>query len=257
MLGWGSVALVLLIWEVSAYLAGVSPLYLPRPSQIVVALVAMFLTGGLATDLGVTLYRIFAGFAIALVVGTLLGVWIATSFRVRAIADMFIAALYPLPKVTLIPLLDHLARHRRAVHAHHQRAGRDLPDPDQHRARRASMRSGLGAAARDLGATKQQIIRKVLIPSAIPAIFAGTRLGLGVSIILVVAAEMVVGKLGTLARGSICRARSSKPNRSSCRADRSGRARHRRHQDAGRGRHLARSLAHRLSGQRINRKAVK
>ena len=38
-------------------------------------------------------------------------------------------------------------------------------------------------AARDLGATHPQIIRKVLIPSAIPAIFAGARLGLGVSII--------------------------------------------------------------------------
>jgi NitT/TauT family transport system permease protein len=83
-LGWGSVALVLLIWEVSTYLSGVSPLYLPRPSQIVVALVAMFLTGGLATDLGVTLYRIFAGFAIAVVVGTLLGVWIAKPAKMRS-----------------------------------------------------------------------------------------------------------------------------------------------------------------------------
>jgi NitT/TauT family transport system permease protein len=40
----------------------------------------------------------------------------------------------------------------------------------------------------------------VLLPSAVPSIFAGVRLGLGVSIILVVAAEMVVGKLGLGAR---------------------------------------------------------
>jgi ABC-type nitrate/sulfonate/bicarbonate transport system permease component len=59
---------------------------------------------------------------------------------------------------------------------------------------------GLVLAARDLGATPQQIVRKVLIPSAIPSIFAGVRLGLGVSIILVVAAEMVVGKVGLGAR---------------------------------------------------------
>ena len=43
-------------------------------------------------------------------------------------------------------------------------------------------------------------MRRVLIPSAIPAIFAGIRLGLGVSIILVVAAEMVVAKSGLGAR---------------------------------------------------------
>jgi NitT/TauT family transport system permease protein len=59
---------------------------------------------------------------------------------------------------------------------------------------------GLVLAARDLGATQRQIVRKVLLPSAIPAIFAGMRLGLGVSIILVVAAEMVVGKVGLGAR---------------------------------------------------------
>ena len=66
-LGWGSIVLVLLVWELAARLSGVSALYLPRPSQIVVALIAMFGSGGLAVDLGVTLWRIFAGFAIALV----------------------------------------------------------------------------------------------------------------------------------------------------------------------------------------------
>jgi NitT/TauT family transport system permease protein len=59
---------------------------------------------------------------------------------------------------------------------------------------------GLILAARDLGATNRQIIRMVLLPSAIPSIFAGVRLGIGVSIILVVAAEMVVGKVGLGAR---------------------------------------------------------
>lgn len=91
-LGWGSVVLVIAFWEIAARLTGVNSLYLPRPSQIVVALIAMFSTGGLLTDLLMTLYRIFAGFAIALVVGTLLGVWIATSPRVRAVADMWIGA---------------------------------------------------------------------------------------------------------------------------------------------------------------------
>src|SRR5215467_1526809 len=104
-LGWGSIVLVLVVWELVARLFNVSALYLPRPSQIVVALATLFGSGGLAYDLGVTLWRIFAGFAIALVSGTLLGLWIATSFRARAVADMFIAALYPLPKITLIPLL--------------------------------------------------------------------------------------------------------------------------------------------------------
>jgi NitT/TauT family transport system permease protein len=199
-LGWGSVALVLMVWELGALASGVSPLYLPRPTQIVIALINMFHTGALTTDLAVTLYRIFAGFAIALVVGTLLGVWIATSARVRAVADMFIAALYPLPKVTLIPLLIIWLGTGGPFMLTISALGAIFPILINTVLGVRQCDPGLVLAARDLGATQQQIIRRVLIPSAIPSIFAGTRLGLGVSIILVVAAEMVVGKLGLGAR---------------------------------------------------------
>lgn len=199
-LGWGSVALVLIVWEVGAILTGVNSLYLPRPSQILVALFNMFYTGGLLTDLLVTLYRIFAGFGIALVVGTLLGVWIATSERVRAVADMWIAALYPLPKVTLIPLLIIWLGTGGPFMLTISTLGAIFPILINTVLGVRQCDPGLVLAARDLGATHRQIIRRVLIPSAIPSIFAGMRLGLGVSIILVVAAEMVVGKLGLGAR---------------------------------------------------------
>lgn len=200
LLGWGSVALVLGVWEVGVLLAGINPLYLPRPSQIVVALWRMFESGGLTTDLLVTLARIFGGFVIALVVGTLLGVWIATSERVRAVADMFIAALYPLPKVTLIPLLIIWLGTGGPFMLTISCLGAIFPIVINTVLGVRQCDPGLVLAARDLGATPQQLVRLVLLPSAIPSIFAGMRLGLGVSIILVVAAEMVVGKVGLGAR---------------------------------------------------------
>lgn len=199
-LGWGSVVLVLAVWEIGARVTGVNSLYLPRPSQIVVALIDMFRSGGLLADLLMTLYRIFAGFGIALVVGTLLGVWVATSARVRAIADMWIAALYPLPKVTLIPLLIIWLGTGGPFMLTISALGAIFPILINTVLGVRQCDPGLILAARDLGATQRQIIRRVLIPSAIPSIFAGMRLGLGVSIILVVAAEMVVGKLGLGAR---------------------------------------------------------
>ncbi len=45
LLGWGSVALVIVVWELAARITGVSSLYLPRPTQIVVSLIEMFRTG--------------------------------------------------------------------------------------------------------------------------------------------------------------------------------------------------------------------
>lgn len=192
--------LFLLMWEMSTRIAGVSSLYLPRPTQIIVALSELFGTGGLWIDLIYTLYRIFAGFALALVAGTLLGVWIATSWRAQAVADTFIAALYPLPKITLIPLLIIWLGTGGPFMLTISFLGAIFPIVINTVLGVQQCDPGLVLAARDLGATPRQIVRRVLIPSAIPAIFAGVRLGLGVSIILVVAAEMVVGKVGLGAR---------------------------------------------------------
>ena len=199
-LGWVAVAVVIVAWELIVLTAGLNPIYLPRPTGIVVALIQLFRTGELLADLLATLGRIFGGFAVALVVGTLIGVWMATSERVNAIADNFIAALYPLPKVTLIPLLIIWLGTGGPFMLTISALGAVFPIIINTVLGIRQCDPGLVLAARDLGASPRQIVRKVLLPSAIPSIFAGMRLGLGVSIILVVAAEMVVGKLGLGAR---------------------------------------------------------
>ena len=192
-LGWGSVVLALALWEIAARVTGVNSLYLPRPSQIVVALVTMFATGGLLVDLAMTLYRIFAGFAIALVVGVLLGVWISTSWRVRAIADRWIAALYPLPKVTLIPLLIIWLGTGESYKIVISAVTAFFPVVISTFAAIRQVDPGLINAARDLGANPRQRQAKVVIPASLPGIFAGLHLGMGVTIIMVVAAEMIGG----------------------------------------------------------------
>jgi NitT/TauT family transport system permease protein len=199
-LGWIAVAAFLILWVGMVYALDLNPIYLPRPTQILIALGAMFTTGGLLTDLLVTLGRIFGGFALALIAGVLLGVWMATSERVNAIADNFIAALYPLPKVTLIPLFIIWLGTGGPFMLTISALGAIFPIVINTVLGIRQCDPGLVLAARDLGASERHIVRMVLIPSAVPSIFAGVRLGLGVSIILVVAAEMVVGKLGLGAR---------------------------------------------------------
>lgn len=199
-LAWIAVAAVLVMWEIVVAAAQLNPIYLPRPTQILIALAAMFNSGGLLTDLLATLGRIFGGFAISLIVGTLLGIWMATSERVNAIADNFIAALYPLPKITLIPLLIIWLGTGGPFMLAISALGAIFPIVINTVLGIRQCDPGLILAARDLGASNRQVIKMVLLPSAVPSIFAGVRLGLGVSIILVVAAEMVVGKVGLGAR---------------------------------------------------------
>lgn len=199
-LGWLAVGLVLAAWEAGCWAWSINSLYLPRPSQIVVALVKLFAAESLAIDLGWTLWRIFAGCALGAIAGILVGVWMATSKRVAAIADVFIAALYPLPKVTLIPLLLIWLGTGGPFMLTISALGAFFPVVINTLLGVRQCDPGLVLAARDLGASRREIVRRVLIPSAVPAIFAGIRLGLGVSIILVVAAEMVVGRTGLGAR---------------------------------------------------------
>ena len=191
-LAWASVIFVLLLWEAVVRLAHLNPIYLPAPSGIVRALIDLFANGRLGIDLLATLWRIFAGFAIAVVLGVLIGVWMVTSERMRAIADLFIAALIPL----FIIWLGTGGPFMLTISA----LGAIFPVIINTVVGIRQCDPGLVLAARDLRAQPHQIIFKVLLPSAIPSIFAGIRLGLGVSIILVVAAEMVVGKTGLGAR---------------------------------------------------------
>lgn len=199
-LGWIAVIVVLAGWEAIVIAFGFNPIYLPRPSRIVLALIDMFRSGGLTKDLLFTLGRVFGGFAIALGFGVAIGIWMAISERFNAIADNFIAALYPLPKVTLIPLLIIWLGTGGPFMLTISALGAVFPIILNTLLGIRQCDPGLVLAARDLGATRGQIIRKVLLPGAVPSIFAGIRLGLGVSIILVVAAEMVVGKIGLGAR---------------------------------------------------------
>jgi NitT/TauT family transport system permease protein len=200
LISWGSVLVVLVAWEVAVRLGHISPLYLPGPIAILRSLIEQFRDGGLALDCAITLYRIFAGFAVAVVLGVLLGVWMATTPVVAGIADLFIAALYPLPKITLIPLLMIWFGTGGGFMLTISAMGAFFPVVINTLLGVRQCDPGLVLAARDLGASPRQVVARVLIPSALPAIFAGMRLGLGVSIILVVAAEMVAPRAGLGAR---------------------------------------------------------
>jgi len=141
----------------------------------------------------ITFLRIMGGFLIAAVTGIALGVLMGMSRLISRIADLWIAALYPLPKISLIPLLiiwlgtgESYKLVISAITAFFPivmstYSGIRQADP------------GLIEAARDLGANRRQVQWNVVLPCAIPSIFSGLQLGMGVTIILVVAAEMIGG----------------------------------------------------------------
>ena len=100
-----TIVAVVVAWEALVRLRGIAPIYLPAPSSVFVYLSRMIADGSMPYHLGITLLRIFVGFGLAAVFGIALGVLMGMSRTIARVADVWIAALYPLPKISLIPLL--------------------------------------------------------------------------------------------------------------------------------------------------------
>lgn len=188
-----TVVAFLAAWEALVRGRGIAPIYLPAPSAIATYLFRMVADGSLPFHLGVTLLRIVAGFLLAAFSGVLVGVCMGMSPTVARVADPWIAALYPLPKISLIPLLIIWLGTGEAYKIVISAVTAFFPVVISTYAGIRQADRGLIKAAQDLGATPRQIQMKVVIPCAVPSIFAGFHLGMGVTIILVVAAEMIGG----------------------------------------------------------------
>jgi ABC-type nitrate/sulfonate/bicarbonate transport system permease component len=188
-----TIVAVVVAWEALVRLRGIAPIYLPAPSSVARYLWRMIADGSMPYHLGITLLRIFVGFALAAIFGVALGVVMGMSRTVARVADVWIAALYPLPKISLIPLLIIWVGTGEAYKIVISAVSAFFPIVISTYAGIRQTDTGLIKAARDLGANARQIQFKVVIPAAIPSIFAGLHLGMGVAIILVVAAEMIGG----------------------------------------------------------------
>ena len=188
-----TIVAVVVAWEALVRLRGIAPIYLPAPSSVFVYLSRMIADGSMPYHLGITLLRIFVGFGLAAVFGIALGVLMGMSRTIARVAAVWIAALYPLPKISLIPLLIIWVGTGEAYKIVISAVSAFFPIVISTYSGIRQTDRGLIKAAKDLGANARQIQLKVVIPGAIPSIFAGLHLGMGIAIILVVAAEMIGG----------------------------------------------------------------
>src|ERR1700733_6331149 len=79
--------------------------FIPAPSDIAARFVTMIASGELALHTAVTLWRIAAGYVIGAIPAVAIGLLMAMFRPVRLFFDPLIAALFPIPKVALMPLL--------------------------------------------------------------------------------------------------------------------------------------------------------
>lgn len=200
LLSGGSVTFMFIAWVVVTETGLANELFLPGPIAVFDSFIKVATKGyqgaTLLEHVGVSLYRIMAGFVLACLVGIPLGVAMAVSRSAKAVFNPFIEFYRPLPPLGLYTLLVMwLGIGEESKLALLFLAG--LPgiiiatiqavtniDPIYVR------------AARSLGASRRQLLFQVYLPGAGPIILTGMRISLGFTYTVLVAAEIVAATAG-------------------------------------------------------------
>ena len=103
LLGLVSPILVLCIWELASRLGWTNPVLLPSPSQIMAALFALMASGAIASPLAHTAVLFVVGYVLAVLIGTGIGIAMATSRTLYGLLEPLVEIVRPIPKPALVP----------------------------------------------------------------------------------------------------------------------------------------------------------
>ena len=187
---------LLAIWQVLLMFGFGDRRFIPTPSEIAVQFWQMTLSGELGGHVAVTLYRVFAGFFIGIVPGIAIGLLMAMFRPVRIFFDPLIAALFPIPKIALMPLLLLAFGFGDASKVALVAIAVFFPVIVNTYVGAANIDKIYWDVARNYGASQSVMFFRIVFFGALPMIFAGLRIALAVSFIVLVASEFVATKSG-------------------------------------------------------------
>src|SRR5436309_1454377 len=182
------------LWEVCSRLAIVSPRYFPPPTQIGWVLVERFADGELGANTLVTVTRLAAAFALAAVPAVPLGLLMGIARPVRDVVEPYIAFIFPVPKITLLPFLLIILGVGEPAFVLTGATSVFFQIVISTLAGVQTMDPRLLEVGRNYGAHGPRLFWKVILPAALPAIFTGLRLGL--ALVALVAVEFIAAKSG-------------------------------------------------------------
>jgi ABC-type nitrate/sulfonate/bicarbonate transport system permease component len=194
--GWIALAAAIALWQLAGSTALVNPLFLPAPLAIARAIYQLAISGALWHHLSYSLMRIGVGWLLGTLAGVGVGFAIGLSSLARSVGITFISALFPIPKIALLPLLilwlgigEEPKIATIALGVFFSTA--------------ISVYSGVDAVPRNLIRMAQSfnvpfstIVRRVIWPGALPSILAGFRITASIALLLVVSAEMIGAEYG-------------------------------------------------------------
>jgi ABC-type nitrate/sulfonate/bicarbonate transport system permease component len=191
-----SILLVLVVWEVLARSGKYTPYQLPALTAVLGRIWDDAVSGDLAINTALTLYRALVSFAICAVLGVAIGMAMSRNKIVNWFFDPIISVGFPMPKIAFLPVvilwlgvydvskitiivIDAIFPVIAATMVGIQAVERELI-----------------WSARNMGATNREVLTQVVFPAAMPQILTGLQVALPLTLIVAVVAEMLMGGYG-------------------------------------------------------------
>ena len=191
-----SVGLLIAAWEIVARSGTVTAYLLPSVGTVLSRIWDDAVAGDLWTNMILTLYRAFAGFAIAGTIGVALGFAMARSRIANWFFDPLISVGFPMPKIAFLPVIIlwlgtfDISKISMVVF------DATFPVVTGTLVGIAGVERELIWSARNMGASEREVLRQVVLPAALPQIMTGLQVALPLALIVAVVSEMVMGGYG-------------------------------------------------------------
>ena len=194
--GAATLILLLALWQIAAWRGWISTAFLSTPADIARAIAALARSGELWAHLDASLWRLAIGWAVGTAAGLVVGVAVGLFTPVRSPAMAVVSALFPIPKIALVPLFIIWFGIGEGSKLVTLAFGVFFPTVIATAAGVDGVPRGLVRMGQSFGLPWLAIVRKIVLPGALPSILAGFRITTSTAIILLVAAEMIGAEKG-------------------------------------------------------------
>lgn len=195
-LGTLGILIVLAVWEITGRSGVVDPIFTSSPSQVWYAGIDYFSSGSGWIDLKVSGLEFLSGFILAILVGIPVGIVMGWYRKIEALFDPIVNFLYSAPRIALMPLFIIWFGIDMSSKVAIIFLGAVFPIIINMIVGIRTIDPILLNVARSYKAKDYQIFRTIVLPSALPAVISGIRLGLGHALIGIVVGEMVASTSG-------------------------------------------------------------
>jgi NitT/TauT family transport system permease protein len=187
---------LVLLWQLGVSTRFLNPGLFPPPSAIAANFAQYAASGELAANAYATLSRLAIGLLLGGVPGTLIGLAMGMNRWVRAYFGPVIALLYPIPKIAILPLFYFLFGAGEGAKWAAVAVGVFFLMAINTEAGVRQIETIYLDVARAYRIRPASFFFRVLLPGALPNIYAGAKLSIGIGIVLAVAAEYQLTKTG-------------------------------------------------------------